>query len=175
MYKIGTALEFPKMREEHPQRHYLKEFSNTKVIVNTIEELVTKEILSRRSFGRHPLQHQLEEALQFFIMLKNGKAMTERLLSMWAQFRRTKTYLVGVCKYGPPATCFILTARRRGTLDIEGRPSAISTTVAPRDQISMAVVYGFPFITSGAIHNGVPTDVRCHVRSGVSFTRKDIH
>ncbi len=63
------------MREEHPQKAQIE-----RVIVNTIEELVTKGILSRRSVGSHPLKHQLEEALQFFVMLKKGTAMKQRLL-----------------------------------------------------------------------------------------------
>ncbi len=104
---------------------------------------------------------------------KTGSYRRRKDFSMWVQFQRRKLTLCGFCKYGPPATCIILMARRRGILDIDGRPSAISMTVAPRDQLSMAVVYGFPFITSGAIHNGVPTELRHHVRSGVSFARKD--
>ncbi len=115
------------------KRHRLKKFSNTKIIVNTIEELVTKEILSRRSLRGLPLQHQFEEALQFFVMLKKGKAMK-------VQFLRRKRTWWGFCRYGPPATCILLMTRRRGILDNDGRPSAISMTVAPRDQISIAVV-----------------------------------
>ncbi len=55
----------------------MEEFSNTKVVVNTLEELVTKERLSRRSLRGLPLQHHLEEALQLFIMLKNEMEMKE--------------------------------------------------------------------------------------------------
>ncbi len=73
----------------------MKKFSNTKVIVNTIEELVTKEILSRRSFRGLPLQHRLEEALQFFIMLKKRKEMIERFLYV-GSISKKKTYLMGV-------------------------------------------------------------------------------
>ncbi len=56
---------------------------------------MTEERLSRRSFGGLPLQHQLEEALQLFVMLKNGMAMKERLLYV-GPISRKKTYLVWV-------------------------------------------------------------------------------